>query len=53
MIERKPGESIPPQVKREQGACPKCGGKEFEFIWRRREKVCRKCGEVLPARRNH
>ncbi|OIO24728.1 hypothetical protein AUJ65_00910 [Candidatus Micrarchaeota archaeon CG1_02_51_15] len=41
-----------PYVKHEEGACFKCGGKDFEYIWRRREKVCKKCGEIMPARRN-
>jgi len=48
----KEGEAGTPHVKYEEGACSKCGGKEFEFIWRRREKVCKKCGEIFPARRN-
>ncbi|MEW5955383.1 MAG: hypothetical protein AB1626_02480 [Candidatus Micrarchaeota archaeon] len=51
MLEGKPGE-VAAAVKHEEGACPKCGGKDFEFIWRRREKVCKKCGEIFPARRN-
>ena len=31
--------------------CPGCGGKEFEFIWKRKEKVCKKCGEIMPLKR--
>ncbi len=31
--------------------CAGCGGKEFEFIWKRKEKVCKKCGDIMPLRR--
>ncbi len=31
--------------------CPGCGGKDFEFIWKRKEKVCKKCGEIMPLKR--
>ncbi len=31
--------------------CPVCEGIEFEFDWKRREKTCSKCGEILPLRR--
>ncbi len=31
--------------------CSACGGKDFEFIWKRKEKVCKKCGEIMPLRR--
>ncbi len=31
--------------------CAACGSKEFEYIWKRKEKVCKKCGDILPLRR--
>ncbi len=31
--------------------CPGCGGKEFNFDWKKREKTCNKCGEIMPLRR--
>ena len=31
--------------------CPHCGGAEFDLNYKRKEKVCRKCGEVLPLPR--
>ncbi len=34
-----------------QQACVACGCKDFEFIWKRKEKICKKCGEILPLRR--
>ncbi len=32
-------------------ACPGCGEKEFELDWKRREKTCKKCGEIMPLKR--
>lgn len=36
----------------EAKACQKCGGTEFARDFRRKEKVCKKCGEIfsLPRR---
>lgn len=31
--------------------CPACGEKEFDFNWKRREKVCKKCGEIMGLKR--
>ncbi|MBI3588526.1 hypothetical protein HY095_04990 [Candidatus Micrarchaeota archaeon] len=31
--------------------CPNCGGKEFELNYKRKEKTCRKCGDILPLPR--
>ncbi|MFH0713485.1 MAG: hypothetical protein V1722_02790 [Candidatus Micrarchaeota archaeon] len=31
--------------------CPGCGGVDFEFVWKRKEKICKKCGEIQPLRR--
>lgn len=31
----------------EVAACPECGGKEFEFNWKHKEKICKKCGTIL------
>ena len=28
-------------------ACPKCGGTEFDMNFKRKEKTCKKCGEIL------
>ncbi len=32
-------------------ACPRCGGKEFERNFKRKEKTCKNCGEILPLPR--
>ncbi|MFQ5405902.1 MAG: TFIIB-type zinc ribbon-containing protein [Candidatus Micrarchaeia archaeon] len=32
-------------------ACPDCDGADFELNWKRKEKVCKKCGSVLPLPR--
>ncbi len=32
-------------------ACPNCGGTEFDRDAKRKEKVCRKCGEVMSLPR--
>ena len=32
-------------------ACPNCGGTEFDRDAKRKEKVCRKCGEVMALPR--
>ncbi len=36
----------------EMTVCPECGGKEFEFNWKHKEKICKKCGTIinLPRR---
>lgn len=31
--------------------CSDCGGSEFDFNWKRKEKICRKCGSVFPLAR--
>lgn len=31
--------------------CPDCGGTDFDFNWKHKEKVCKKCGNVLPLPR--
>lgn len=31
--------------------CPHCGGTAFEFNYKRKEKICKKCGEILPLPR--
>lgn len=31
--------------------CPHCGGTAFEFNYKRKEKTCKKCGEILPLPR--
>ncbi len=31
--------------------CPHCGGSAFEFNYKRKEKICKKCGEILPLPR--
>lgn len=31
--------------------CTDCGGAEFEFNWKRKEKTCSKCGSVFPLAR--
>ncbi len=33
------------------GACPNCGGTEFDRDAKRKEKVCRKCGEIMSLPR--
>jgi len=35
----------------EMRACPDCGGLEFDFNWKRKEKTCKKCGSVFPLGR--
>ncbi len=35
----------------EMRACPDCGGAEFDFNWKRKEKTCKKCGSVFPLGR--
>jgi len=30
-----------------QTACPSCGGAEFDYDHRHKQKVCKKCGEIL------
>lgn len=34
-----------------QVACPNCGGRDFELNYKRKERTCRKCGEVLALPR--
>ena len=34
-----------------QNACPGCGGTDFSFDHKRKEKSCVKCGEILPMPR--
>jgi hypothetical protein len=31
--------------------CPDCGSTEFDLNFKRREKVCRKCGSIFPLRK--
>ncbi|GEM_PF-1068421 len=31
--------------------CPHCGGTAFELNYKRKEKICKKCGEILPLPR--
>ncbi len=31
--------------------CPKCGGKDFTLDYGKKEKVCKKCGEIYPLPR--
>ncbi len=31
--------------------CPHCGNTSFEFNYKRKEKICKKCGEILPLPR--
>ncbi len=35
----------------ESKACPKCGGTDFERDFKRKEKTCKKCGEIYPLAR--
>ncbi|MBI4360206.1 TFIIB-type zinc ribbon-containing protein [Candidatus Micrarchaeota archaeon] len=35
----------------EQKLCPNCGGSEFLLDFKRKEKTCKKCGDVLPLAR--
>ncbi len=37
--------------KSELRACVECGGTDFELNWKHKEKVCRKCGAILPLAR--
>jgi hypothetical protein len=37
--------------KSEVRACLECGGVEFDLNWKHKEKVCKKCGSVLPLQR--
>ncbi|MEM4255502.1 MAG: hypothetical protein QXR53_04220 [Candidatus Norongarragalinales archaeon] len=30
-----------------QNACPNCGGVEFDYDHRHKQKICKKCGEIL------
>ncbi len=30
-----------------QNACPNCSGVEFTYDYRHKQKVCKKCGEIL------
>ncbi len=32
-------------------ACAKCGGIDFDLNFKRREKTCKKCGEIYPLPR--
>jgi len=32
-------------------ACRRCGGTDFEINFRVKEKVCKKCGEIMPFQR--
>jgi len=31
--------------------CPHCGGTSFEFNYKRKEKICKKCGEIMSLPR--
>ena len=31
--------------------CPKCNGGDWDFNYKRKEKTCKKCGEVYPLPR--
>lgn len=31
--------------------CPHCGNTSFELNYKRKEKICKKCGEILPLPR--
>ena len=35
----------------QQKTCPRCNGTEFDLNYKRKEKVCKKCGEVLALPR--
>lgn len=35
----------------ESKLCPKCSGTEFELNYKRKERVCKKCGEILSMPR--
>ncbi len=32
-------------------SCPECGGVEFDFDWKHKEKICKKCGNVVKIPR--
>jgi DNA-directed RNA polymerase subunit RPC12/RpoP len=31
--------------------CTECGGTDFELNWKRKEKTCKNCGNVMPLPR--
>jgi RNA polymerase subunit RPABC4/transcription elongation factor Spt4 len=31
--------------------CFECGGIDFEFNWKHKEKICKKCGAIMPLPR--
>ncbi|MFH1750809.1 MAG: hypothetical protein ABH863_03970 [Candidatus Micrarchaeota archaeon] len=37
--------------KSEVRQCADCGGTEFEFNWKRKERSCKKCGAIYPLAR--
>ncbi|MEK6843320.1 MAG: hypothetical protein AABY04_02440 [Candidatus Micrarchaeota archaeon] len=32
-------------------SCPECNGLEFEYNWKHKEKICKKCGSIMPLPR--
>ncbi|HLC47524.1 MAG TPA: hypothetical protein VJI13_00480 [Candidatus Norongarragalinales archaeon] len=37
--------------KSEVRQCADCGGLEFEFNWKHKERICKKCGAIYPLPR--
>ena len=37
----------------QSSGCSRCGGTEFEMNFKRKEKVCKKCGDVYPLPRRY
>ncbi|MEK6953873.1 MAG: hypothetical protein AABX01_02625 [Candidatus Micrarchaeota archaeon] len=37
--------------KSEVRVCQDCGGTEFDFNWKRKERSCKKCGSIYPLAR--
>lgn len=35
----------------EQKACTQCGGADFDLDFKHKEKVCKKCGNIMPLPR--
>lgn len=38
---------------RKAGSCINCGGTDFILDWKKREKICKNCGNIMPLVRMH
>jgi|GEM_PF-3577918 RNA polymerase subunit RPABC4/transcription elongation factor Spt4 len=53
-LKRKDEEEEKTQIKElKAGACTNCGGTDFILDWKKREKICKKCGNIMPLVRMH